>query len=255
MTVNELKNIIYLGKDIKRTAFLNQRENREEWVRSREDLLTSSKFPQVLSKKNQTDCSALVEDIRYPRDLSKNTAIQWGEKHEKEAVAEFKRENSNILVIDYLGMFQNHSHPWLASTPDALLCDKNRSANENWGTLEIKCPYSCIDKTPKSASCFDKNQKLKKNHQYYRQIQGQMGCIGVNWGILVIWTPNGIHQEEIKFDANEWSKNVEKLNLFWRNALAPEIVDSRFMKRGDIRSWCINDGEVWRDEDKNDDET
>ena len=74
-----------------------------------------------------------------------------------------------------------------------------------------------------------------------------MACIGVSWGVFVVWTPKQLYTETIHFDEKEWENSLVKLDLFWHNAYAPELVDGRIHKGGAVRSWKFQDGDVWRD--------
>jgi len=47
--------------------------------------------------------------------------------------------------------------------------------------------------------------KLKRNHAYYTQVQGQMGCSGASWCDLIVYTKKGISVERIPFDAAYWA--------------------------------------------------
>jgi hypothetical protein len=61
------------------------------------------------------------------------------------------------------------------------------------GVLEVKCPFSCTDKTfleATSESSFflqncDGNFSLKKDHAYYYQIQGQLKFCSTTYGDLL----------------------------------------------------------------------
>ena len=250
--VKELKDIIGSGSQTKRTVFLNQNSHPEEWATSRHSLLTASNFYKVLSKRNGTDCAPTVEDIMYPKDLSKKPQIKYGRENEKNAIAALKNSREDLVIVDSLGLFQNEKYPWIAATPDGLIFDKSKPVNNQWGTLEVKCPYSCRDSVPEDAKhLFAKNGKLKRTHQYYRQIQGQMGCAGVSWAMFVVWTEKKIHTETIYLDKLEWEKSLVKLDHFWTNAYAPELIDGRVTRGGSVRSWKFQDGDIWKETSEN----
>ena len=163
-------------------------------------------------------------------------AVQWGLEHEKTAIQELTNENDNFFICD-VGLFQHSEHPNLAATPDGLIHDKTKPEGNQWGVLGVKCPLVCKNlpaqsdiKTVISAA------KLKKL-DYLRQLQGQMACVGVKWGLLVIWTPNKLYTEEVQFDQDLWAAHMDKLNKFWWFALAPEIEDSRVVRGQPIRPW------------------
>ena len=66
--------------------------------------------------------------------------------------------------------------------------------------------------------------RLKQNHAYYAQVQGQMGCTGVQWCDFVVYTKKGMSIKRI-FDRAYLVELQEKLcqyyfTLFIRYAAA-----------------------------------
>ena len=80
------------------------------------------------------------------------------------------------------GFVVSKSCPVLDSSPDARIIDKGCSIC--FGLGEVKCPYTKFHVTPLEA-CSDPNFfmekvndnecRLKRDHEYYTQVQGQMG--------------------------------------------------------------------------------
>ncbi len=103
-----------------------------------------------------------------------------------------------------------------------------------YGFLEVKCPYSLRDVTPKDACsqssfCCHLNSsgelELKKSHPYYAQVQGQMAIGERMWCDFVIFTLKGINVQRIFFNQEYWTtKLLPKLVSFYDNCIAPEIV-------------------------------
>jgi len=95
--------------------------------------------------------------------------------------------------LDYLLIL--HYLPYLASSPDGLIGDNS--------IIEIKiCPFSIRDFTPKNAYKENKikylKQKgnklvLKKSHDYYFQVQGQLHITQRKFCYFVVRTPKGKH--------------------------------------------------------------
>jgi hypothetical protein len=244
---HELEVIIGSGSATKKTVFINQRESCDEWLSIRDDMVTASNFHNVLTKRKDTDCRELIRNIVKPRDISNLVAVKYGITHEKVAIEKLQTKMPDLFLKHDLGLWQHEKYPWLGATPDGLIYNKNKPVNQQWGTLEVKCPFHCRDTTPDNAkNVFDKKTgKIKKSHSYYTQIQGQMACVGVSWGIMVIWSPHGIYVEEILYDATQWDKSLKKLDCFWSNAFMLERVDSRSQKQQPVRSWCFQDEDKW----------
>ena len=93
------------------------------------------------------------------------------------------------------------------------------SVEDKFGLLEIKCPSSKFTVTPVDA-CSDKNfylelcdskPKLEENHEYYDQLQGQMGLTGAKWCDFIVYTRAGMSIERIPFNHSHWDKLREKI--------------------------------------------
>lgn len=52
---------------------------------------------------------------------------------------------------------------------------------------------------------------LKKDHQYFSQVQGQLGICGVDWCDFVVYTNKGMDIERILFDAVYFHTMMNKL--------------------------------------------
>lgn len=90
------------------------------------------------------------------------------------------------------GLFVDYYLPFLAASPDGLV--------GNDSIIEIKCPHSAKDFSPIYAYHQNKlkfveiksgNLVLKKNHNYFFQIQGQLHITKKLYCYFVIWTPKG----------------------------------------------------------------
>ena len=66
--------------------------------------------------------------------------------------------------------------------------------------------------------------KLKKNSDYYFQIQGQMGVAEGNYTDFFVFTFRGYHKERILFDKEFWCEVLQKLVWFWKKFIGPELV-------------------------------
>ena len=109
---------------------------------------------------------------------------------------------------------------------------------EPFGFLEIKCPYTHHNVTPIEATltagfCSTKEVsadatvqlRLRENHSYFAQVQGQMAIGGRKWCDFVLFTTKGISVERIAFNEDYWEKTLlPKLTDFYDYCLGPEIV-------------------------------
>ncbi len=59
---------------------------------------------------------------------------------------------------------------------------------------------------------------LKKNHDYYYQVIGQLAVTGAEFCDFVVWTLKDVHKERVYFNKNIWQDMLDKLTL------GPEII-------------------------------
>ena len=63
---------------------------------------------------------------------------------------------------------------------------------------------------------------LKREHQYYFQIQGELGNTGASWCDFVIYTNKGMSIERITFNPQFWDVLNEGLkNSYFEHFIAP----------------------------------
>lgn len=93
----------------------------------------------------------------------------------------------------------------------------------------FQLPYICV-----------KNgvYQLKKEHQYYFQIQGQMHITGRHQCYFLIYTPEWTHLEIIQYDDVFWSTTMEKklklyvfLNWFYYFRLTTKMFVIQILRR------------------------
>ena len=111
-------------------------------------------------------------------------------------------------------------------------------ASEKWG-MEIKSPLS------KAGMTIEEARRLKRNHDYYVQTQGQLYCSNLDLKgiILVVYFGESrpLFVEKIYLD-NSWiSDSLPNIDFFYRRALFPELITRR-VQRGKILylhgGWC-----------------
>ena len=91
-------------------------------------------------------------------------------------------------------MFLNADKSYLGATPDQLLgCECCGS-----GLLEVKCPYSIRHTKPTKDNInyilrddVENTYRLKKDHDYFAQIQGQLAITKRKWCDFFVYTVHG----------------------------------------------------------------
>ncbi len=177
----------------------------------------------------------MVLRIIQPKTLS-TPAINYGVENEKHAVNEYKKYQQSLgnkdLIVTPSGIIINPEYSFLGTSPDGAVYDPSNS-QEPFGFLEVKCPYTSRDVTPIEAcnksgfycKASDGKLILKESHIYYAQVQGQMALGERPWCDFVVYTMKGISVQRIPFDPAYWrNKLLPKLNSFYNNCVAPELV-------------------------------
>ena len=133
----------------------------------------------------------------------------------------------------------------MGASPDGLVLDTSdvdhSDVDHPCGLLEIKCP-ACGETTSLIDLCTKAQYKpstfflqyrnrefhLKRTHDYYYQVQGQLYITARPWCDFVVWTPNHISVECIWFDSVLWSnKMYPRLKQFYMNSILPELASPR----------------------------
>ena len=137
-------------------------------------------------------------------------------------------------MVSPCGFHISSTHPFLGASPDGAVYDPQQN-DEPFGFLEVKCPYTCRDLLPEEGCSISgfycdydsatSAMKLKRNHMYFAQVQGQMAIGECIWCDFVTFTRKGIEIQCIKFDHGYWTEQLlPKLEAFYDNCFAPELV-------------------------------
>lgn len=113
----------------------------EEWFKKRVGRVTGSRAGAILGLSPwQTADDVLRAMVREyhgaPSEFVTNPAVEWGTKHERQAMLCFMRKTG--LHVDDVGFLPYHD--WLGASPDGI--------TEDAGIAELKVPYNCRDGKP-----------------------------------------------------------------------------------------------------------
>ena len=145
------------------------------------------------------------------------------------------------LVAEEPGLMISEEKPFLGASLDRVILDKN--TGQKWG-LEVKCPISklgmTVEEATKTKSFYIKHEKesnkfsLKRSHDYYFQIQGQLFVSKLPFIEFVIYFGENhpIYIERITFDSVVWYRDtLPRLEYFYKMALFPEILTRRVQRK------------------------
>ena len=129
------------------------------------------------------------------------------------------------------GFIISPSYPLMGASPDGII--KCRCCG--YGVLEIKCPYSCYEKTIgeriDESRFFPQEKKgeilLDVYHAYYLQVQVQMkfNDIDAQYCDFVVWSANNLFVQRLYLDEPFISiALLEKCKEFIKFGILPEIL-------------------------------
>ena len=119
------------------------------------------------------------------KDFSHVQAVKYGIEKEDSAVIQYVNYFTNKgkqIKVHKCGVVVNPNFPWLAASPDRIVLNED----VGYGLIEVKCCYSKKNVTPTDAcsdpgfycSSGDGQFSLEEGHEYYSQVQGQLGICG-----------------------------------------------------------------------------
>lgn len=178
------------------------------WHRLRAERITSTSFKRVCSRVK--DFEKLAADMTAKQTIQ-TKAMKRGIQLEPVAAAEYEKLTGNKLFP--CGLIINHHAPHLGASPDRKVVDL--TADPVHGLLEIKCPNKDSFKNCSYLTNAAGNYTLKKTHEYYYQIVGQMGISGFTWCDFFVKCNSDYHLERIHFNKDEWEELKCKLDFFF----------------------------------------
>ena len=196
------------------------------WFEHRKGQLTASKFRAICHTSVSKPSRSLVAQILQLNPMPTSAALSWRIEHEKTAREHYlavQAKQHTSFKLEVTGLCVNPSFPHLGASPDGLVscscCGQ--------GVLEIKCPYSVRHTTPDQAPYLlpiEDGHMLSKQHDYYYQIQGQLGILQRQRCDFVCWTPHGIHIEQIIYDPSFFATICVKLECFFVQVVLPRVL-------------------------------
>ena len=201
--------------------------NNPLWLDARQWRVTSSNFGRVCNRQFRHSYPlSLLKTVLGDYGTPHSAALQWGCDHESSAVQQYMVATS--VQVDECGVFLSVDYPFLATSPDGVIW----LGNEEFGIVEVKCPYKHRDSSIEmacqdSAFCLsvDGSQaRLKRTHDYYYQVIGQLALSGAKFCDFIVWTKVDFHRERILPDDELWSEMSRKLSHFYMTTLGVEIL-------------------------------
>ncbi|KAF5278270.1 hypothetical protein FQR65_LT15704 [Abscondita terminalis] len=219
------------SQEILQQQTVGQHEN-QLWREVRKNILTASNFGVVIKRRLKLLPHNLIKRLLYQKELN-TPAIRYGRLNESKAIAKYNEMTGR--EVKNCGIFIDWENPYLGASPDGLV--------EDDGLIEVKCLPSLLNHKIRDSSsnrtCFhivDNEIRLKTNHSFYYQIQGQLNICRRNYCDFIIYSDNDFHIERINKDVRLWKDQMlPKLKQFYFELMLPEIVDGRITRGLKVR--------------------
>ncbi|KAK5639970.1 hypothetical protein RI129_010781 [Pyrocoelia pectoralis] len=204
---------------------IGQREN-IVWFEERRNRLTASMFGKICKRRSTTPTDGILKELFYRSNFLKTSAIVYGIENEENAIAKFSAQTK--MTIQSCGLFVDSKYVFLGASPDGIVDEEV--------LVEVKCLYSIRNLKIKEAVVTNKNicvhvvndtLVLKRNHNYFYQIQGQLYICNKKYCYLILYTDKDLEYIRIERDDNFCSEMLVKLNRFWQDHALPELADPR----------------------------
>ncbi|XP_049274819.1 uncharacterized protein LOC119385854 [Rhipicephalus sanguineus] len=202
-----------------------QQSKSTEWKKARTYRLTASNFGTVVAREKWTPKG--LQNVTSDKDLSRVRAVQYGISNERQAVRRYEAALRTVLhdvQTFHCGLVVSPTSPWLGASPDRIVWDPQENSH---GIIEVKCPYSMkdMDEPTTEGSCLYKGTdnvfRLDRRHEYYYQLLGQMAICGLSWADFVVYSPQFLVVERIKYDDAAWQQCKVQLKNFYFSTLLP----------------------------------
>lgn len=179
------------------------------WKEVRQPRLTSSRFGEVYSVRGESSSQALA--ARIMKGVRQTPAMKRGIDLEPEVLQQYS-DLCNVSVAPS-GFVVNPDAPYLGASPDAKVYDPTE--NPPFGLAEVKCPTANSIAEASHVKFISGQAKLKRNHKYFWQVQGQLAITGLRWCDFITSTQSDLTVERIWFDESLISAMKDKLDIFY----------------------------------------
>ena len=191
-------------------------------------------FGKVCKLKKSTDKVKVCYSLLRNNNLNL-ASLKYGKSREEWAIKSLEKKHS--IKVGKCGFFVDNNIPYLGATPDGII--------DNEYIVEVKCAaISCNsikeavnNKKIKYLKFLENENKyqLKRNSDYFYQVQGQLHIAKRQYCYFVVYIPKGKpHIELISYDEKFWKDNIiNKLDEFYKKSL-PSRISERVPCRGSI---------------------
>ncbi|CAG2196836.1 unnamed protein product [Mytilus edulis] len=134
-----LHNLSAYGIDVLYEIHVVENQRSDEWFHQRAMRITASNAKSVSTLKKESSVFNKLKKIMYTNDPINTTAMTYEIEHENDALKD--THQSPLLEVAQCGLWVNPKNPELACSPDGLVRDVLDSGEDDFGLVEIKCPF------------------------------------------------------------------------------------------------------------------
>lgn len=194
---------------------MNVEQRTPEWFASRKNRITASNFAKACGLSRYGSPKTLAKKLVSGYKLKPNVYMQWGIDHEKDAsdlIFDVLKKQFPDITLCFPGLIISRKYPFAAVSPDGLFV-----LNGVIVGLEIKCPKKMYPSIP---------------IEYYIQIQGTMGFLGLKHYFFVVWTPEETKIELFQFNETFFTQTILPslfrfyFQYFLREYMGPFVIRS-----------------------------
>lgn len=179
------------------------------WMELRLGRLTASNFGRIVKRRMPGNIHKFCHSLYAPPRFLGVPSVMHGRAFEHAAVEAF--EDSFGKAVTPVGLYIHSLHDFLAASPDGLI-------EETGDILEVKCAWTGrmdpILPGPNFPYLAADGCSLKRNHNYYYQVQGQLECVDADICHFCVHT----HVDFLTFP-------VKRDKTFWQNEMFPRLSD------------------------------
>ena len=213
-----------------------QQSENPEWFKLKIGRITANNAKQCYTlhktslKKTDSCVKSIVSQIMHYESFIPTAALKYGlgmEIHAKEKYQSLHTKKHKEFKLKTVGLVIFKDYSFIAASPDSVVnckcCEED--------LLEIKSPYNIRHEKPSVQNLdylelsHDGKPQLKRNHEYYFQIQTQLGVTERTYCDFFVYTSHGYYLERIKFDKIFWDEILDVLVKFWKKVIGPELLN------------------------------
>ncbi|KAJ8368736.1 hypothetical protein SKAU_G00087640 [Synaphobranchus kaupii] len=188
-----------------------------EWHSLRKERVTASTFRQV-SHVGPSAADNLAE--RIIRGTRQTAIMKRGLDLEAGALKDYATlKNMNSRKC---GLVIHPDAPWLGASPDGVVYDPLE--RPSFGLVEMKCPNALNYIDCSYLRVDHGTHKLKENHPYYWQVQGQLLITGMEWCDFVVCAHDDMFVQRIYRHTTVLNTIKQRCDLFYFCTYLPKYL-------------------------------